>query len=143
MASSATDLVAVCEEGEWGPAGNLPKGATVPSAWTFTSNDGGATFQAVGPLPLACPAGAVASPAPATIVVDSLATGGPASNGVLAASFDAGHTWQTVFQVPSVTGWTYLGFTTVTQGVVIDATRSGSTLSMTRDGGHAWAAVLP
>lgn len=142
-ASSATDLVAVCEEGEWGAASNLPAGAAVPSEWVFTSSDGGVSFRAVGPIPSGVAVMDVASPAPATIAVDSLSAGGSATGGVLSASFDAGHTWQTVFQVPSITGWTDLGFTTLTQGVAIDSTGSGPTLFMTRDGGHTWAAALP
>jgi hypothetical protein len=50
-ASSQTDLVAVCNEGERGPAGNLPAGATTPSEWMFSSSDGGASFQPVTQLP--------------------------------------------------------------------------------------------
>jgi photosystem II stability/assembly factor-like uncharacterized protein len=140
-ASTAIDLVAVCGEGEWGPAQNLPAGAggagtgTGPaSTWLFRSSDAGASFQAVGPVPLPPGSLEVASPAPATVVV-----GGSSPD--LYASFDGGHTWRSVYRGASAT-WSYLGFTTLNQGVAITSTPSGSAaMLMTRDGGHSWAPV--
>jgi photosystem II stability/assembly factor-like uncharacterized protein len=134
-ASSPSDLAAVCVEGEWGPAGNLPAGARTPSTWLFQSNDGGFSFQPVGPVPLAPGTQEVASPSPSTVVV-----GG--TTPALYATFDGGHTWQTVYQGASGAGWLYVGFTSLTQGVAISSTPSGSAdLLMTRDGGHHWAPV--
>jgi hypothetical protein len=147
-ASSATDLVAVCSEGVWGPPRNLPAGAAAPSTWVFTSSDGGNRFRAVGAVPSGSTPGAsnpagVASPAPATIVRAGLQPGGAGEVGVLSASFDGGRTWRTVLQEPSVLQWNDLGFTTVTQGVAIATTDSGSTFYMTRNGGQTWAPVIP
>jgi hypothetical protein len=150
-ASSATDLVATCAEGTWGPPRNLPAGAAAPSTWMFNSRDGGTTFQAVGAIPAGpTPAASVptglASPAPATVVVAGTQPAGGVGGtdvGVLSASFDGGHTWRTVLQVPSVIRWNDLGFTTLTQGVVVAATPSDSSFSMTRDGGHTWTTAIP
>ncbi len=124
-ASSATDLVALCQEGMWGPAGNLPAGAAIPSVWLFRSSDGGATFQSVGTVPGDLTDLSVASPAPATIVQAGEQSGSLAAAGVLSASFNGGLTWQTVYQVAGVQAWSDLGFTTLTQGVVIGATATG------------------
>jgi hypothetical protein len=142
-ASSAADLVAVCQEGTWGRAGNLPAGAATPSAWLFRSSDGGTSFQPVGPVPGNLTDESIASPAPATIVQAGLQTSASGAAAVLSASFNGGHTWQTVDQVSSVLAWNDLGFTTLTQGVVIGATQGGSTFAMTRDGGHTWAVAIP
>jgi len=140
-ASSSTDMVAVCQEGVWGPAGNLPAGAAVPSTWLFGSSDGGLSFQAVGALPSTLTEAGAASPSPSTVVVDGSLNGSNTPTGVLSASFDGGHTWQTVYQVPTNLAWFDLGFTTQTQGVLIGSSPSGSTFYMTRDGGHHWAPV--
>ncbi len=146
-ASSATDLVAICAEGLWGPPRNLPAGAAVPSTWAFTSSDGGTSFHAAGAVPAgstpaaSSPAG-VASPAPATIVRASLQPSGTGDTGVLSASFNGGRTWRTVLQVPSALQWNDLGFTTLTQGVAIATTRSRSTFYMTRNGGQTWTPAI-
>ena len=142
-ASNSTNLVAVCDEGVWGPPDNLPAGAAYPAEWLFQSSDGGASFQAVGPLPSGSAGNLVATPAPATIVVSvSTSAGTGPSAGALSASFNGGHTWQTVYQGAPSARFTYLGFTTLTQGVAIESLSSGSLLLlMTRDGGHSWAPV--
>ena len=142
-ASSTSAVVAICAEGTWGPPGNLPAGATFPSTWVFTSSDGGNSFQPVGPLPAGVSPASVASPAPSTIVGASLQPNGTGTSGALWASFNGGRTWQTVLGAPSVVGWSDLGFTTLTQGVVIGMTQSGSTLYMTRNGGQTWSPVIP
>jgi photosystem II stability/assembly factor-like uncharacterized protein len=134
-ASTPADLAAVCQEGVWGPARNLPAGSPTPSTWLFRSDDGGASFQPVGPLTVANAAGLVATPVPSTVVVGG---SGPS----LVATFDGGHTWQAVYRSPSVQSWTYLGFTTATQGVAIGGGAGGSTvMAMTRDGGRSWTPV--
>jgi photosystem II stability/assembly factor-like uncharacterized protein len=136
-ASTPDDLVAVCVEGDWGPARNLPAGASTPSTWLFKSTDGGASFHAVGPMAQTLSEQQVASPSPSVVVVtESTATTG------LDASFDGGHSWQSVYRNGRLTSWFYLGFTTTTQGVAIGSGPSGhSVLLMTRDGGHHWAPV--
>jgi photosystem II stability/assembly factor-like uncharacterized protein len=66
----------------------------------------------------------------------------PGTTAGLDASFDGGHTWQSVYRNGGVTAWSYLGFTTTTQGVAIGSGPSGqSVMVMTRDGGHHWAPV--
>jgi hypothetical protein len=138
-ASTPTDLMAVCQEGQWGPAGNLPAGAQVPATWLYRSGDGGATFQAVGAIPGTGGVTSLASPAPSTVVFGGT---GASDAAELRATFDGGHTWQVVYRNPQVQTWLYLGFTTLTQGVAIGAGANGSAvLAMTRDGGHTWTAV--
>jgi hypothetical protein len=134
-ASTPANLVALCVEGEWGPARNLPAGARTPSTWLFRSSDGGASFQAVGPVPVPVGVQQVTSPAPSTVVAAG-------SSPQLYASFDSGRSWQTVYQNDKIKNWVYLGFTTPTQGVAIGSDQSHSSLLlMTRDGGHHWAPV--
>jgi hypothetical protein len=143
-ASSATALVALCLEGTYGPAANLPAGAasSAPSTWLFTSSDGGTSFPPVARVTAGPTPSSVASPAPATIVRGGLQPNGTGEAGVLSASFNGGQSWQTVLQVPSVVQWNDLGFTTLTQGVAIASTQSGSTLYITRDGGQTWAPAI-
>jgi hypothetical protein len=148
-ASSASNLVAICAEGIFGPPRNLPPGTTAPSTWVFASSDGGNSFHAVGAIPPrssagGVPSGGVASPSPATIVRVDSQPEGAGETGVLSASFDGGRTWRTVLQVPSALQWNDLGFTTLTQGVAIATTQSGtSTFYMTRNGGQTWTPAIP
>ena len=129
-ASSPTNLVAVCDEGLWG---GERRGAR---AWF--SGDGGQTFQEhPGALPPSA-TGAVATPAPSTVVIDASAAGADQ----LVATFDGGTTWSVVHQE---TGGTMvdLGFTTPAQGVAVhwlNGAKPGQLL-MTHDGGHQWAPV--
>ena len=139
-ASSSQDLIAVCDQGVWGPAS--PMGFR---AWV--SVNGGASFSL---LPTAVPAtivsdipGSLASPAPSVVAV--------ANASDILATFDGGSTWTTVYMGPASQGIDYLGFTTTTQGVAIElespiCSNSGCTspagsLLMTHDGGHEWAPV--
>ncbi|HLI52975.1 MAG TPA: YCF48-related protein, partial [Acidimicrobiales bacterium] len=133
-ASSTTDLVAVCEEGVWGPS---DLGPGVVGNWLYTSSDGGSTWQPVGQVTSKAfppPALTTAPADPATVVTDG-------ANG-LVATFDGGHTWYTVYPASA----SYVGFTTATQGVAIVPAvpamgGGGSTMIMTRDGGHTWQPV--
>jgi hypothetical protein len=116
-ASSPTDLVAVCDVGEW----STPQGEHL-----FTTSDGGAGFTE---SPVAVPVSGVsiiASPAPSTIVV--------AGGSGLEATFDGGHSWA---KVAAGTTWADLGFTTAGQGVAV---WDGGVI-MTHDGGHTWSPV--
>ena len=137
-ASSATELTAVCAEGIWGTP---DPGTTANHNWLFRSTDGGTSFTSVGEVPGNNPQSVTVAPANGqTIVVADSQLG-------LQASFDGGHTWQTV--EPGLTngtsanpgGWYgFVGFTTATQGVAIRY-KSVPTLFMTRDGGHTWSPV--
>jgi photosystem II stability/assembly factor-like uncharacterized protein len=126
-ASTPTDLVAACSEGRFsGPAVDVR---------VFLSANG-VTFTAQGTVvPSATDAQGVASPVPGTLVVADAAR--------LAASFDRAATWTTVFSGTPSGGWQDLGFTSPTQGVVVEAgqgTQPG-VLLMTHDGGHSWVPV--
>ena len=126
-ASTPTDLVAACSEGRFG-------GPTVDVRVFLSTN--GVTFPAQGTVvPSATDAQGVASPVPSTIVVAGAAR--------LVASFDRAATWTTVFSGSPSGGWRDLGFTSSTQGVVVEAgqgTQPGALL-MTDDGGHSWVPV--
>lgn len=108
----------------------------------FVSTDGGATFRSATGQP---PRGgdntdlAVASSGNVVLASASAASW-------LYGSFDGGATWTTVLQTN--TGgqpWRDLGFTTQTQGVVVEGVAAmadqQSRLWMTTDGGHHWSAV--
>ncbi len=131
-ASSSSDLVAVCDEGQWGPPA---PGTTAQAAWLFTSTDGGSHFTAVGEVdsPAVSASSVATAPGDPQVVV----VAGPG----LTASFDGGHTWRTVYTPPSGQTVRFVGFTTATQGVAITAGASSSTLLMTHDGGSTWSAV--
>jgi hypothetical protein len=129
-ASSATAMVAVCDEGVWtGPA---------IAVRVYASNDGGTTFHQVATLtPTPSSVMLVASPSPQTIVV-----GVYTNQLMLKASFDGGATWKTVAHAQQPGSWADLGFTSPTQGVaVLSSTATQATLLMTLDGGQTWNPV--
>jgi photosystem II stability/assembly factor-like uncharacterized protein len=134
-ASSATAVVAVCNEGVWGPP--------APADRVYLSSDGGQTFHPAAkpsPLPGSSVLGSVASPSPQTIVL-----GANTATPQLVASFDAGKTWRSVAQFrQQSSSWAELGFTSPTQGVAVLVSSVGGpsgTLLMTTDGGHTWHPV--
>lgn len=135
-ASSSADLVAVCAEGTWGPP---DPGTVAGQNWLFSSTNGGTSFSPVGQVPGNRPNSITVPPGdPRTVVT---ADGG----GGLLASFDGGSTWATVEPGPSPSGtggyvFSYVGFTTATQGVAV-ADSPAPALFMTRDGGHTWSPV--
>jgi hypothetical protein len=142
---SPLELVALCQEGEWGPPNPAPAGGTFPSTWLYTSGDDGRSFQAVHQLPQALRGSTVvASPSPGAVFA---ATGGEAAAPSIYASFDGGSTWTSVYTGQAGDAVDYLGFTTATQGVAVVVETSGSAgpggsmLLMTRDGGRSWAPV--
>lgn len=132
-ASSASSLVAVCQEGVWGPS-DLGPGVT--GAWLFGSSNGGQTWKTVGRVgPDAFGASVVTSaPGDPQVVV----TGGGSG---LQASFDGGRTWQSVYSSGGPSIAEFVGFTTATQGVAVFSGQSSSVMVMTRDGGHSWQPV--
>ena len=135
-ASTATDLVSVCDEGLWG-------GSSTAVERAFVSHDGGTTFQATPAGPPSTYQGAllVASPSPQTIIVASYSQAANPVTGVLLASFDGGATWAQVAQ--SAPTWDELGFTTATQGIAVasHSNPAGGAMMMTYDGGHTWNPV--
>lgn len=157
-ASSTSDVAAICSEGVEGPSGQ--SGAVAGSNWLYTSTNGGASFQAVGPLPSGYSASTeLTSASSSTFVVATLADSDPGTAGsqtvhatagagdgasvaVLLASFDGGHTWARVFSSTAVSDWTDLGFTSADQAVAIAISSMGtSELLMTYNGGHSWTPV--
>lgn len=129
-ASSATDIAAACDVGQW----SSPQGDHL-----FVSRDGGVTFTETGPRnPILDTASGLATPGRSTIVIAGLDSHGAA----LVGSFDSGRTWTKVLGGGNVL-YSDLGFTTTTQGVVIsDAPATGAGhLLMTHDGGRTWSTV--
>jgi photosystem II stability/assembly factor-like uncharacterized protein len=128
-ASSATELVAACNVGEWSD----PQGQHL-----FVSHDGGGTFsQAEAPLPLSTITGIAA----ATEAVIAIA-GSTDVQSEIQASFDSGRTWTPVFEHTPAATFQDLGFTNPNQGVaIVVESDGGSLLLMTRDGGRSWPAV--
>jgi hypothetical protein len=123
-APDATHLVAVYDEVAYG-ANQVVS--------VYFSDDAGSTFQ-LSPTTLPTSTfGPMASPA-AGVAVMAGSTG-------LMATFNGGATWTTVYPGTTETEWTYVGFTTPSQGVAING---NGTLLMTFDGGRTWTPnVLP
>lgn len=134
LARADTDprTVVVTCEGESG-AGSSTK-------QVYVSQDGGATFKATPTNPPRGGIGAaVTAPTSGSYLV--AAASGAA---FLYGSFDGGRSWQTVLRPAAPRPWNDLGFTTSSQGVVVQgvpALDGHGTLWLTRDGGHHWSAV--
>jgi photosystem II stability/assembly factor-like uncharacterized protein len=127
-ASSATDLVAVCDVGLM---------SNHSGEQLFSSKDGGRTFAQVGgKLPISSVV-AVAMANSSTIAV-----GGSSSTGAaVLTSGDGGRTWPSMLNVGMV-AIAQLGFTTETQGFVITSDASGAgVMRMTRDAGRTWTRI--
>lgn len=137
-ASTATDLVAVCQMGGFANAlsKSAPPGARLGSYWLYVSKNGGASFFAGPELGgLSYPfSGLLASSSPGHIFL------GYGANELL-ASFNGGRTWARVYKG----GFFYLGFTSPTQGVGLirpsPRDRATTQMVMTFDGGRHWAPV--
>jgi hypothetical protein len=132
-APTRSSLVAVCEQGIWGPP--APEAVRV-----YFSSDGGATFYRRGaalPGDAGASGNVVASPAPGVVVTDAVA-----SNSVeLIETFNSATSWQTVATISPSMVFTYLGFTSPMQGVALTSGGGTSGLLMTFDGGRRWSTV--
>lgn len=131
---TATSMVAICEQGLWGPSGY----ARPPAVRAYFSGNGGATFYLGGivPGPAAGAGSVVASPSPGIAVTDVLTN----TQRELIETFNSGASWRIVASTSESNLFTYLGFTSPSQGVAIEG---GATpgLLMTFDGGRVWSPV--
>ena len=134
-APTVTSMVAVCEEGVWGPSGY--KGP--PAVRSYFSNSGGAAFFLGGIVPGVGSGGGtvVASPSPGAAVTDAQTTSG----WDLVETLNSGASWRIVATAPESLPFTYLGFTSSSQGVAIESGVQTSVLLMTFDGGRVWSPV--
>jgi hypothetical protein len=134
-ASTVSSLVAVCEQGIWGPSGYMGP----PAVRAYFSGNGGATFYGGGIVPgqASASGNVVASPAPGVAVTDMLTS----TRRDLVETFNSGATWRVVASVSGLAAFTYLGFTSSSQGVAIESSRTASALLMTFDGGRVWSPV--
>ncbi len=132
---TASSMVAVCEEGTWGPSGYPGP----PATRAYFSNNGGATFFLAGIVPGAGDTGGtvVASPSPGAAVTDAQTNSGSD----LVETLNSGRSWRIVAVAPELLSFTYLGFTSSSQGVAIESGPQTSVLLMTFDGGRDWSPV--
>jgi photosystem II stability/assembly factor-like uncharacterized protein len=122
-AVSSSTLFAVCDVGAF----STPAGEHLDR-----STNAGTTFVRRGVALPTYPGQAAAAASTMTVAV----VGSRGSSTVLAVTFNGGSSWtrELTFAPGAIVD---LGFTTPTQGVVVNAGR----LFMTRDGGHAWSRV--
>ena len=131
-ASTSQDLMAVCDQGVWGPAN--PAGVQA-----YLSTNGGSSFSILtDPMPNSAGyQGTLASPSPGVAFL--------AGGAGIRATFDGGATWSIVYSNPIDTFPQYVGFETATQGVAIVNNDAGTapvgSLLMTFDGGRSWSPV--
>ncbi len=138
-AADANDLAAVCSIGGFGGSTSRsdPPGAPLGSNWLYFSADGGARFSTGPRLPAQSYFDAIlASPAPGTVLlVRSVGVGSQ-----LAATFDSGRHWSTVYQLGPTAPF-YLAFTSPSQGVGLLFVSGTTRMIMTFDGGRQWSRV--
>jgi hypothetical protein len=134
-ATSALDLVAVCNEGIWGG------GVSTPVTRSYTSSDGGLTFVRRTVVAQVSAVREVAVSALGHVVLNAL-TPPPAEGNALLATSNFGASSSTVRRSTDLnSGFVELGFTSPNQGVVIetDQTADTATLLMTFDAGRHWS----
>jgi hypothetical protein len=132
-APTRSSLVAVCQQGIWGPP--APEAVRV-----YFSSDGGATFYRRGgvlPGDASSSGDVVASPVPGVVVTDAFVN----NSAELVETFNSATSWQTVATISPLMVFTYLGFTSPMQGVALTSGRGLSSLLMTFDGGRRWSTV--
>ena len=107
----------------------------------FRSTDAGASFGPGRRVPVAS-ADLAAAIGPSTVAVGAQLNGSNSTSVTLEMSFDNGASWKSVYRHAG-SGWSDLGFTTLTQGVAIvfGAQDHRNTMLFTRDGGQHWAPV--
>ncbi len=104
----------------------------------YSSSNGGHSFTRAGSPPSGGDGGVLAQPAPTHIFVASSS----AANFIY-VSRNGGRTWRSaLFLADGGQGWTDFGFTTATQGVVVEGIPAdGSHLYMTRNAGRTWGRI--
>jgi hypothetical protein len=137
-AASPSYLAAVCVMGGFALplSKSAPPGATIESAWLYVSTNGGTTFKPVSELgKMGVNIGnVIASPSPGVVLLSR----NTSTSEELEASFDGGHQWSGVYGG----SFTYLGFTTASQGVAILGSGNRTAMIVTQDGGHDWQKVV-
>lgn len=129
-AASATDLVAWCAEGIWGPP---DPGTTAGQLTAMSSSNGGTTFSRVGTVPGTTISSWAVAPAQPSDILAVTGSG-------IVRSTDGGATWSTVYPA-SAGGSAYVGFTTATQAVAVVGSAQAPVLVMSHDGGATWSPV--
>jgi hypothetical protein len=136
-AATTSSLVAVCQQGMWGPSGYPGP----PATRAYFSSNGGATWYRGGTLPgVAGNSGdVVANPAPGVAVTDIHTS----AQGELIETFNSGVSWRVVATTSSGMwmAFSYVGFTSPSQGVAIETGEQPSVLLMTFNGGRTWSPV--
>jgi hypothetical protein len=134
-ASTPSSLVAICEEGIWGPSG-YPGPLAVRA---YFSGNAGATFFLGGIVPGDANASGsvVASPMPGAAVTNSLV----GTEDRLVETLNDGASWQVVATTSDDMQFAYLGFTSASQGVAIETGQDPSRMLMTFNGGRSWSPV--
>jgi photosystem II stability/assembly factor-like uncharacterized protein len=133
-ASSVSDIVAVCHEGDWN---DKPRAVHM-----YVSANAGSTFARAG-VPLPLESASVATPARGVAFV-ALSPRSDAQGAQVLATFDGGATWTGVHTGAARSYPRYLAFTTIDQGVLIETDDQNlGRLLMTRDGGRRWSEVAP
>jgi hypothetical protein len=134
-APTISSMAAVCEEGIWGPSGY----SGPPAARAIFSSTGGATFFLGGTVPGTADASGtvVASPGPGVSVTDAFV----GTSYELVETLNYAKSWQVVATAPESRPFTYLGFTSSSQGVAIESGSQSAVMLMTFDGGRVWSPV--
>jgi hypothetical protein len=138
-AADQNNLAVVCTIGGFGSSTSRsdPSGAALGSDWLYFSGNGGASFSTGARLPAQSYFDTIlASPAPGTVLlVRSVGIGAQ-----LAATFDGGRDWSTVYQLGPTAPF-YLAFTSPSQGVGLLFVSGTTRMIMTFDGGRHWSQV--
>jgi hypothetical protein len=130
-ASTPTALTAVCSEGTWSDDPQRER--------LYVSSDGGTNFHVVGEsIPIR---GGQAS-VPGAVVGEGFDK--TKSQSALLASYDGGHRWQTVYEIPQDSSVWGLRFVTRDQAVAVRVNHynTANAVLMTRDRGRTWRELV-